>query len=80
MVSDARAAQIINVTMVSILACLALLLAIWEAVAQFPYVHAIYVRLSGEEQRHLFAFINSLWLLVVFAALAGSWRRRRHGA
>ena len=77
MISDARAAQIINSTMSLILVVLVLAFEIWIAITQFPRVHAIYIRLSDDEQRHLLAFLNSCWILLLFGSFAARWMLAR---
>jgi hypothetical protein len=77
MISDVRVAQIINSTMVSIIAILILACSIWIFSAQFQYVRVIYTNLSSEDRRHISAFFNSLFVfLLVGSFIARSIRAR----
>lgn len=73
MIGDVRAARIINSTMFSVLAVLALASSIWFAVTDFPYVRAIYMGLSLEDRRHLTAFLSSVWLFLLFGSFVARW-------
>ena len=75
MISDARAAQVINSTMVSLLIVLVLAASIWGAATEFPNVRVIYARLSPEEHRHLSAFLSSSTSVLVFGSIAARWVR-----
>jgi hypothetical protein len=68
MSSDARVAQIINSTMVSIISILILACSIWMFFAQFQYVRVIYTNLSSEDRRHIAAFFNSLFVFLLFGS------------
>lgn len=76
--TEERAAQILNITMVMLLGALALGVAAWACVSDFGDVRAIYRSLPSSQQTKVNVFLGSVVFLsygVIFALrFLGRWR------